>query len=75
METLIHEREPFGARNHTDGEREDHNAGFRSGVAGQPNDDTQSSAWQRGWADAQEVDHGTDRETANGATQGRRERH
>jgi hypothetical protein len=54
METLIHEREPFGARNHTDGEREDHDAGFRSGVAGQPNDDTHSSAWQRGWADAQE---------------------
>jgi hypothetical protein len=54
METLIHEREPFGVRNRTDGEREDHIAGFRSGVAGQPNDDTHSSAWQRGWADAQE---------------------
>jgi hypothetical protein len=54
METQVHEREPFGARNRTDGEREDHNAGLRSGVAGQPNDDTHSSAWQRGWADAQE---------------------
>jgi hypothetical protein len=54
METPIDEREPFGARNRTDGEREDHIAGFRSGVAGQPNDDTHSSAWQRGWADAQE---------------------
>jgi hypothetical protein len=54
MKTLIHEREPFGGCSRTNGEREDHTAGFRSGVAGQPNDDTQSSAWQRGWADAQE---------------------
>jgi hypothetical protein len=54
MKTLIHEREPFGACSRTDGEREDHNTGFGSGVAGQPNDDTHSAAWQRGWADAQE---------------------
>jgi hypothetical protein len=54
METLIHEREPFGVRYRTDGEPEDHSAGFRSGVTGQPNDDTHSSALQRGWADAQE---------------------
>jgi hypothetical protein len=40
MKTLIHEREPFGGCSRTNGEREDHNAGFRSGVAGQPNDDT-----------------------------------
>ena len=37
METQVHEREPFGGCSRTNGEREDHNAGFRSGVAGQPN--------------------------------------
>jgi hypothetical protein len=51
METLIYEREPFGVRNHTNGEREDQNAGFRGGVAGQPNDDTHSFVWQRGVCD------------------------
>ncbi len=35
MKTLIHEREPFGGCSRTNGEREDHTAGFRSGVAGQ----------------------------------------
>jgi hypothetical protein len=34
MKTLIHEREPFGGCSRANGEREDHNAGFRSGVAG-----------------------------------------
>ncbi|HTF44346.1 MAG TPA: hypothetical protein VK641_10630 [Terriglobales bacterium] len=37
MKTLIHEREPFGGCSSTNGEREDHNAGFRCGVAGQAN--------------------------------------
>jgi len=32
----------------------DREIGFQAGVDGQPNDDTQSLAWQRGWADAQE---------------------
>jgi hypothetical protein len=38
----------------TDEELADHDIGFEEGLAGRPNDETKSSAWQRGWADAQE---------------------
>ena len=37
-----------------DEELADHDIGFEEGLAGSPNDETKSSAWQRGWADAQE---------------------
>ena len=45
---------PFGAHELTDEEIEDHDRGVEAGLAGKPNDDTKSTAWQRGWADAQE---------------------
>jgi hypothetical protein len=38
----------------TDEELADHDIGFEEGLTGRPNDETKSSAWQRGWADAQE---------------------
>ena len=45
---------PFGAHELTDEETADHDLGLEAGLAGKPNDDTKSAAWQRGWADAQE---------------------
>jgi len=33
---------------------EDSHTGVEAGLAGKPNDDTKSAAWQLGWADAQE---------------------
>jgi hypothetical protein len=44
---------PFGAHELTDEETADHDLGLEAGLAGKPNDDTKSAAWQRGWADAQ----------------------
>jgi hypothetical protein len=38
----------------TEAEIVDHALRLDAGLAGQPNDDTKSLAWQRGWADAQE---------------------
>jgi hypothetical protein len=54
METLIHERESFGARNSTDGSVRTITPASGAESSAPPNDDTQSAAWQRGWADAQE---------------------
>ena len=45
---------PFEQGEQTDEEFADHVIGFRAGVAGEPNDDAKSLAWQRGWADSQE---------------------
>jgi hypothetical protein len=45
---------PFGAHKSTDEEIVDHDLGLEAGLAGKPNDDRKSAAWQRGWADAQE---------------------
>jgi hypothetical protein len=53
-EDLIDDRVAFGAEEHTDEEIADHDLGLEAGLAGKPNDDTKSAAWQRGWADAQE---------------------
>jgi hypothetical protein len=46
--------EPFDSRDRTDEELADHDIGFEAGLAGEPNDETKSPSWQRGWADAQE---------------------
>jgi hypothetical protein len=46
--------EPFMMRNHTDEEIADYDSGFACGQNGGHNDDTNSQAWQRGWAEAQE---------------------
>jgi hypothetical protein len=51
---MIDDTQPFDEREHTDEELADHDIGFEAGVAGEPNDDSKSEAWQRGWADAQE---------------------
>jgi hypothetical protein len=53
-EYLIGDNEPFDAEVRTDEELADHDLGREAGLAGEPNDDTKSAAWQRGWADAQE---------------------
>ena len=53
-EDLIDDSVSFGAHELTDQEIEDHDRGVEAGLAGKPNDDTKSAAWQRGWADAQE---------------------
>jgi hypothetical protein len=46
--------EPFFLREHSDEEIADYDAGFKAGSNGGSNDDSQSLAWQRGWAEAQE---------------------
>ena len=51
---LMDDSVPFGAHELTDEEIEDHGLGAEAGLAGKPNDNTKSAAWQRGWADAQE---------------------
>ena len=51
---LIPEDQPFGSRDRTDEELAEYDKGVSAGLAGEPNDDTKSQAWQRGWADAQE---------------------
>ena len=51
---LMDDSVPFGAHELTDEEIEDHDRGVEAGLAGKPNDNTKSAAWQRGWADAQE---------------------
>jgi hypothetical protein len=51
---LIEDSVPFEAQELTDEEIEDHDLAVEAGLAGKPNDDTKSVAWQRGWADAQE---------------------
>ena len=53
-DNLTDDSVPFGAHELTDEEIEDHDRGVEAGLAGKPNDDTKSAAWQRGWADAQE---------------------
>jgi hypothetical protein len=53
-ESLVIDDAPFDEEKHTDGEKADHDAGLKAGLEGEPNDDTKSSIWQRGWADAQE---------------------
>jgi hypothetical protein len=44
----------FHVEERSDEELADYDKGFEAGQAGQPNDDTKSFAWQRGWAEAQE---------------------
>jgi hypothetical protein len=51
---LIDDSVPFGADEVTDEEIADHDLGLEAGLAGKPNDDIKSEAWQRGWADAQD---------------------
>ena len=53
-DNLIDDSVPFEAQELTDEEIEDHDLGVEAGLAGKPNDDTKSAAWQLGWADAQE---------------------
>lgn len=51
---LIEDNTPFDRKQHSEEEIADHDLGLTAGLAGQPNDDTKSPIWQRGWADAQE---------------------
>jgi hypothetical protein len=44
----------WGKSQHTDGEADDYDDGFKAGFKGRPKDDTNSEAWQRGWAETQE---------------------
>ena len=46
--------EPFLLRPRTDNELADYDAGFKAGGDGKEPDDTETLAWQRGWAEAQE---------------------
>ena len=46
--------EPFMSRQNTDEEVADYDDGFKAGFRGRSNDQAKSSAWQRGWAEAQE---------------------
>jgi predicted transcriptional regulator len=46
--------EPFLVRERTEVETADYDAGFMAGEAGEELDDTESLAWQRGWAEAKE---------------------
>jgi hypothetical protein len=52
-EDLIHEHLPFDFSQRSEVELIDHLFGFKAGAAGEPNDETKSPAWQRGWADGQ----------------------
>jgi hypothetical protein len=54
IETLVVDNAPFDEERHTEHEKADHDAGLKVGLEGEPNDDTKSPIWQRGWADAQE---------------------
>ena len=46
--------EPFLLGPRTDNELADYDAGFKAGGDGRELDDTETLAWQRGWAEAQE---------------------
>jgi hypothetical protein len=46
--------EPFLLRERTEVEMADYDAGFMAGEADKELDDTESLAWQRGWAEARE---------------------
>jgi hypothetical protein len=48
-EYLSEDNEPFDAEVRTDEELVDYDLGREAGLAGEPNDDTRSAAWQRGW--------------------------
>jgi hypothetical protein len=50
---LVDEHVPFDSGERSEEELIDHLFGFKAGTAGERNDETKSSAWQRGWADAQ----------------------
>ena len=52
-EDLIDEHLPFDSSERSEVELIDHLFGFKAGAAGEPNDETKSLAWQRGWADGQ----------------------
>jgi hypothetical protein len=54
IEHMIENNEPFLLNQRTEEEMADFGAGFNAGLAGQEVDDSQSEAWQRGWAEAQE---------------------
>lgn len=53
-EELVDDEAPFDEEQHTEEEIAQHKAGLRAGIAGEPNDDTKTLDWQRGWTDAQE---------------------
>ena len=46
--------QPFHLEERSDEELAEYDKGFEAGQEGQPNDDTKTFAWQRGWAEAQE---------------------
>ena len=46
--------EPFLFKARSPEETQDYNDGFAVGFQRQPNDDSKSEAWQRGWAEAHE---------------------
>ncbi|WP_433968323.1 hypothetical protein [Tunturiibacter gelidiferens] len=46
--------EPFMLRQRSNEETADYDKGSECGQKGGQNDDTESHAWQRGWAEAQE---------------------
>jgi hypothetical protein len=50
---LVDEHLPFDSGERSEEELIDHLFGFKAGTAGEPNNETKSPAWQRGWADAQ----------------------
>ena len=52
-EDLIDEHLPFDSSERSEVELIDHLFGFKASAAGEPNDETKSLAWQRGWADGQ----------------------
>jgi hypothetical protein len=52
-EDLIDEHLPFDSSERSEEELIDHLFGVKAGAAGEPNDETKSPAWQRGWADGQ----------------------
>jgi hypothetical protein len=60
-EVLIDTRIPFDAVARTEVELIDHLFGFKAGSAGQRYDEQKNPAWQRGWADAQELTGPLDR--------------
>jgi hypothetical protein len=53
-EELLDDKVSFDEEQHTEEEIAQHKAGLQVGLAGEPNDDTKTLDWQRGWADAQE---------------------
>jgi hypothetical protein len=49
------DNQSFKSDPHTDEEMNDYDLGCRARSEGQPNDDTKTPAWQRGWADFSEI--------------------